>query len=93
MDIKTMCMVGSFILSFCTFIGGALAFAVVKFNDISHVESALKENKEALISFKNETNGKLDKITELVQSNETKIAVIDERCKSHKKLKTISKKK
>jgi len=76
MDIKTICVIVSTILSFCTFIGAAIGFCVIKFNDFKHIE-------------KNQTeiNDKLDKLLTISNDNTKDIAVINERCKTHKTIK------
>lgn len=65
MDIKTICVVASAALSFCTFVGGAIAFIVLKFNDMTH----LQKNYEKI-------NDKLEKLLTVSNSNTKDIAVI-----------------
>ena len=63
-------------LNIFTIIGGAIGFCILKFNDFSHTEKKL----DLVIS-------KLDLLNEKTSNNEKGIAVINERCNTHKIIK------
>lgn len=87
MNIQVICMVASVILSLCTFISGAVAFIIIRFNDFAHIEKNFDKSQEKVEKFENKITKKLDEILEIGNQNKEDIAVINERCKAHKPIK------
>ena len=77
MDIKTICMIISVALSFCTFISGAVAFMVIRFNDFAHVEKGFEKAQGNFEKFDEKINEKIDNVTVIVNKNSTEIAVLN----------------
>lgn len=87
MDIKTICIVASTVMSFCTFIGGAVAFCVIRFNDMVHIEKNFEKSQKQYESFKTAVNEKLDNLLTISNDNIKDIAVINTRLDRNKRLK------
>lgn len=84
MDIKTVCIIISTAMTFCTFIGGAIAFCVIKFNCLNSLQISQDEyKKESKEEFKSIV-GKLDTVINVITKNKEDIAVINERYKLRK---------
>ena len=70
MEVGNVCAIASVVLSLCTFVGGAIGFCIIKFNDMHHNELSLRKVEE-----------KLDDIIKIQNLHGEAIVRIEERCK------------
>ena len=87
MDVRSICAIISVVLSLCTFIGGLIAFCIIRLNDFVHIEKNFEKSQLQFEEFKKEVTMKLDILTGMNKDNEKSIAIINERCRGHKIIK------
>lgn len=83
LNVGDVCSIVSTVLSVCTFVGGAIGFLILKFNDFAHISADLKNSEKDFLEFKKDVSGKLNNLLEIHNENKQQLAVIEERCEIH----------